>query len=112
MPKLGFIAEFIAGGWVITLFGAIGMIIRYISGNIKYISVVDTILKILSSAMFTTLVWALIDHHTDIYSWVKALLYGLSGLIGPEIIKGLVFLGSKFANNPIETVKEIKDLND
>ena len=47
----------------------------------------------------TTLVWFLIEP-TDISSFYKAMCYGLTGFISPELIGGLVNFGEKFSKNP------------
>ncbi len=108
MNKSTLIQDFVNGGWIFSVIGGIGMLIRFLSGNIKFISFADFFMKITSSMLLTSVFWALLEPREEIYSWVKAIAYGLAGLIGPELVKGIVALGGKFASDPLQVVKDLK----
>lgn len=101
-PEKSIIREFLNGGWVITLIGGAAMMARLLSFNEK-MSIVEYLKKIFIAATTCSIAWALLDH-TDIDSVYKAITYGVIGVISPELISGIVYLGEKFSADPLRVL--------
>ena len=97
-PEKSLLREFINGGWLVPLVGAAAMLARLLSSNSK-LTIVDQVKKILIAAIASGIAWFILEQ-TDVSSLVKAMTYGIIGVISPEVIDGIVKLGKKFANNP------------
>lgn len=95
--------EFIQGGWIVPIIGGIAMFTRMLVSDTK-LHWVEQIKRVAIAMMATTAVWFLIEP-TDISSFYKAMIYGLTGLISPEIINGIVSFGQKFSKNPEKYIK-------
>ena len=95
--------EFIQGGWIVPIIGGIAMFTRMLVSDNK-LHWVEQIKRVAIAMMATTAVWFLIEP-TDISSFYKAMIYGLTGLISPEIISGIVAFGQKFSKNPEKYIK-------
>ena len=98
--------EFINGGWLITLLGALAMLARLFASANKH-TIIDQIKKIIAAAVSSTIAWFILEQ-TDISSLIKAMSYGIIGVITPEIISGIVKLGKMFAKKPIDVIKDLK----
>jgi uncharacterized membrane protein YeaQ/YmgE (transglycosylase-associated protein family) len=66
------------------------------------------IIKNILSAMITSLLAWFILEQFEIDSLYKALIYGLTGLNSPEILKGILKITTAFSNNPGEFISNIK----
>tara|TARA_R110000868_G_scaffold198320_1_gene444632 strand:+ start:113 stop:433 length:321 start_codon:yes stop_codon:yes gene_type:complete len=97
-PEKSLLREFINGGWLVPLVGAAAMLARLLSSSGK-LTIVDQIKKILTAAIASGIAWFILEQ-TDVSSLVKAMTYGIIGVISPEVIDGIVKLGKSFANNP------------
>jgi hypothetical protein len=96
--------EFISGGWVVPLVGALAMFARLLTAP-NPIPVVQQIKKIAAAAVASGIAWFVLEQ-TDIGSLTKAVTYGIIGVISPEIINGIVKLGKRFEKNPINFIEK------
>ena len=76
------------------------MLARLLSSNSK-LTIVDQVKKILTAAIASGIAWFILEQ-TDVSSLVKAMTYGIIGVISPEVIDGIVKLGKRFADNPLK----------
>lgn len=97
-PHRNLFEEFINGGWIVPIMGGLAMFTRILVTD-PSLHWLDQLKKIGIAIIATTLAWFLIEP-TEISSFYKAMCYGLTGFISPEIIGGLVNFGEKFSKNP------------
>lgn len=97
-PEKSLIREFVNGGWIIPLIGAASMVARLLSTNDKT-GIVCQFKKIFVASLTSTIMWALI-HDIHLLDLHKAVIYGVTGVISPEIIQGIVNLGRRFSKSP------------
>lgn len=96
--------EFLNGGWIIPVIGAASMIARIISTN-DTTGIVCQLKKIFVASLTSTIMWALI-HDLALLDLHKAVIYGITGVISPEIIQGVVNFGKKFSKSPDKFIKK------
>lgn len=96
--------EFLNGGWIIPVIGAASMVARLVSTN-DSTGIVCQLKKIFVASLTSTIMWALI-HDLALLDLHKAVIYGITGVISPEIIQGIVNLGNKFSKNPDKFIKK------
>ena len=109
-PEKSLLKEFINGGWIIPFVGALTMITRLISSPIE-LTIFDQFKKISAAAILSGVAWVIIDsgailQSTEISSLYKAIIYGVVGVVSPEIINGIVNLARKFEKNPEKFIKK------
>ena len=80
------IREFLDGGWVIPVIGAAGM-------------------NVLAAAILSGILWFVL-HDAPISDFIKAISYGVVGVVAPEIINGIIALAKKFERNPDKFLKK------
>ncbi len=98
LPEKSLMQEFMDGGWLIPLVGASAMLARLLSSNTN-ISILEQFKKIVAAALSSGIAWVVLEH-TDISSLYKAIVYGIIGVISPEVIAGIVKLGKRFSDSP------------
>lgn len=98
------IKEFLTGGWLVALIGAAGMIARLLTDDAKT-TLRQQIQRILAAAISATVAWFILES-TDLSSLTKAVIYGIIGVISPEILQGLTHLAKRFAKNPEKFLKK------
>lgn len=98
------IQEFLDGGWIIPLIGAASMFARLLSMNDRS-GIVNQFKKIFVASLTSTIMWALI-HDLPLLDLHKAVIYGVTGVISPEIIQGIVNFGRKFSKSPDKFIKK------
>lgn len=103
-PEKSLIREFLNGGWIIPLIGAASMLARLVSMSDRS-GVVNQLKKIFVASLTSTIMWALI-HNLDLLDLHKAVIYGITGVISPEIIQGVVNLGKRFSKSPEKFIKK------
>ena len=103
-PEKSLIREFLNGGWIIPLIGAASMLARLVSMSDRS-GVVNQLKKIFVASLTSTIMWALI-HDLNLLDLHKAVIYGITGVISPEIIHGIVNLGKKFSKTPEKFIKK------
>lgn len=96
--------EFFAGGWLVAIVGAAGMIARLMSDDAK-ITIREQVKKVTTAAICSVVVWFLLEN-IDLSSLTKAIIYGITGVISPEILQGLTKLAQQFAKNPKKFIKK------
>jgi hypothetical protein len=97
-PEKSLLGEFLNGGWIIPVIGAASMIARIVSTN-DTTGLVSQLKRIFVASLTSTIMWALI-HDLALLDLHKAVIYGITGVISPEIIQGLINLGKKFSKSP------------
>lgn len=103
-PEKSLIREFLNGGWLVPLVGAAAMLARLISSDTK-LSIGEQIKKILTAAIASGIAWFILEQ-TDVSSLIKAMTYGIIGVVSPEIIDGIVKIGKSFAKNPTNFIRK------
>jgi len=96
--------EFLNGGWIIPVIGAASMLARLVSMN-DTTGIVCQLKKIFVASLTSTIMWALI-HDLALLDLHKAVIYGITGVISPEIIQGIVNFGKKFSKSPDKFIKK------
>jgi len=92
------IQKFLESGWIIPLIGGGGMIARLLSADTTF-TLKQQIKKIVTASVASTIAWFVLEQ-TDMSSLSRAVIYGVIGVISPEIISGLVRLANKFEKYP------------
>jgi len=103
-PQKSLLQEFIEGGWIIALIGTGAMVARILSVNEKN-TIVENMKKIVAATISSAIVWALL-RGLDIPDLYEAIIYGITGVISPEIIQGIVRIGKRFSKNPEKYIKK------
>jgi hypothetical protein len=103
-PEKSLIREFLNGGWIIPLIGAASMLARLVSMSDRS-GVVNQLKKIFVASLTSTIMWALI-HDLNLLDLHKAVIYGITGVISPEIIQGVVNFGKRFSKSPEKFIKK------
>ena len=103
-PEKSLLNEFLDGGWIIPLIGAASMFARLLSTNDRS-GIVCQLKKVFVASLASTIVWALIQD-IQLLDLHKAVIYGITGVISPEIIQGIVNLGKRFSKAPETFVKK------
>ena len=103
-PEKSLLNEFLDGGWIIPLIGAASMFARLLSTNDRS-GIVCQLKKVFVASLASTIVWALIQD-VQLLDLHKAVIYGITGVISPEIIQGIVNLGKRFSKAPETFVKK------
>tara|TARA_R110002020_G_scaffold475923_1_gene714570 strand:+ start:3257 stop:3574 length:318 start_codon:yes stop_codon:yes gene_type:complete len=103
-PEKSLLREFLSGGWVVPLIGAAAMLARLLSGD-GGLTIIQQLKRILTAAIAAGIAWFILEQ-TEISSLTKAITYGIIGVISPEVIKGVVKLGKRFAENPEKIIKK------
>ena len=98
MDLKNLIREFLNGGWIIPLIGAAGMIARMLTYQGKY-SLKSFLRNVLAAAILSGILWFVL-HDAPISDFIKAISYGVIGVVSPEIINGIIVLAKKFEKNP------------
>jgi len=109
-PEKSLIREFINGGWIIPFIGALTMVTRLISSPVE-LTMFEQLKKICAASILSGVAWVIIDSGTvlqssEISSLYKAIIYGIIGVVSPEIINGIVNLARKFEKNPEKFIKK------
>lgn len=100
------ISEFLQGGWLAPVIAGMGMTMRLLVDD-KTTGVVDLIKKVVLSVLASLTTWLIIKDML-LPDWSYAVIYGVIGLVSPEIIMGLLKIGAKFGKDPIGFVRSIK----
>lgn len=97
-PQKSLIQAFIDGGWLVPLIGASGMIARILSSH-ERITAGLLFKRIPAAAISSAIAWYILEQ-TTIDSLYKAVIYGIVGVISPEVIDGIVRIAKRVSNNP------------
>ncbi len=91
-------------GCLTAVIGGAGMTARLLANPIKG-TAWDSIRRILMAAIVSTIAWFIVEQ-IEVSSLVKAITYGVAGVVSPEIIDGLTSLAQKYAKNPGKLLKK------
>jgi hypothetical protein len=91
-------------GWLTAVIGGAGMTARLLANPIKG-TAWDSIRRILMAAIVSTIAWFIVEQ-IEVSSLVKAITYGVAGVVSPEILDGLTSLAQKYAKNPGKLLKK------
>lgn len=97
-PPTNLIQKFLESGWIIPLIGGGGMIARLLSADSTF-TLKQQLKRIITASVASTITWFVLEQ-TDMSSLSKAVIYGVIGVISPEIISGLIRLANKFEKYP------------
>ena len=103
-PQKSLVQAFLDGGWLVPLIGAAGMIARILSSK-ESITVELLCKRIPAAAISSGIAWYILEQ-TDISSLYKAVIYGIVGVILPEVIEGIVTLAKRIAKNPSRFIRK------
>jgi len=98
MEEKDLLMEFLRGGWIVALIGALGMVARSFMDGVKR-TYTEQIKRIIAAAICSTIAWFILEQ-VEVSSLTKAISYGITGVISPEILQGLTLLSKKFAKKP------------
>ena len=104
MEEKDILMEFLRGGWIVALIGALGMLARSFMDGIKR-SCAEQTKRIIAAAICSTIAWFILEQ-VDVSSLTKAISYGITGVISPEILQGVTTLSKKFAKKPEDFLKK------
>ena len=96
--------EFLDGGWVIPVIGAAGMIARMLTYKGK-VSIKSFLRNVIAAALLSGILWFILKD-APISDFIKAISYGVVGVVAPEIINGIIALAKKFEKNPDKFFKK------
>lgn len=96
--------EFLSGGWLVAIIGAAAMVARLLSDDTKF-TIKQQLKKIVTASICSVIVWFLLEN-IELNSLTKAIIYGITGVISPEILQGLTRLAQQFAKNPKKFIKK------
>ena len=100
--------EFLSGGWLVAIIGAAGMIARLLTDDTKA-TFASQMKKIFVASICSIIAWFLLEN-IDMSSLSKAVIYGVIGVISPEIVTGLVKLAKIFADDPKKLLSSVTSL--
>lgn len=106
MEEKSIIRDFLAGGWLIPLIGAAGMLARMLTDKTRR-TCKQFLKNILSAAILSAIAWFIL-RDAPFGDFVKAICYGVVGVVAPEIISGIILLGKRFEKNPENFIKKTK----
>jgi hypothetical protein len=109
-PEKSLLKEFMNDGWVVVLIGVFAMFSRLLADKTD-LNVAEQFKRITTAAILSGIAWAIIDSGfilatNDISSLIKAIIYGIIGVISPEILGGIVRIGKIFEKNPEKFIKK------
>ena len=92
------IKDFITGGWIVSVVGGLGMAARLLIEG-KQMPIIAYIKRILAAIICSTIAWFILEQ-IDVNSLTKAICYGITGVVSPEVISGVVLLAKKVSKKP------------
>lgn len=98
------IREFLTGGWIVALIGGLGMLARNILDNVER-SHTEHFKRILAAVICSTIAWFILEQ-VEVSSLVKAICYGIIGVVSPELINGIVKLAKKYSKKPQDIINK------
>jgi hypothetical protein len=96
--------EFMDGGWIIPIIGAAGMVARMLTYKGAY-SIRTFIRNVIAASILSGILWFVLQD-APISDFIKAISYGVVGVVSPEIINGIIALAKKFEKNPDKFLKK------
>jgi hypothetical protein len=94
------------GGWLVLCIGGASMLARLSLGGEK-MTTMECIKRIFAAIVCGLITWMILEN-VDIPYVYKVILYSLSGLNAPEVLKGVTKIMKGFGEDPVEFVKELR----
>jgi hypothetical protein len=91
-------------GWLTAVIGGAGMTARLLANPIQG-TPWDSVRRIFMAAIVSSIAWFVVEQ-IEVSSFVKAITYGVAGVISPEIIDGLTTLAKRYSKNPSKLLKK------
>ena len=91
-------------GWLTAVIGGAGMTARLLANPIKG-TAWDSIRRILMAAIVSTIAWVVVEQ-VEVSSLIKAITYGVAGVVAPEVLDALTLLAKKYSKNPGKLLKK------
>jgi len=98
------IREFLTGGWIVAVIGALGMFARSLLDGVER-SHVEHFKRILAAAICSVIAWFVLEQ-VEVSSLTKAISYGIVGVVSPEVLQGVTALAKRFAKKPQDFVNK------
>ena len=98
MDDKNLLREFLSGGWIVSLIGTLGMTARILASG-KKISIIEFFRNIVAASICSGISWFVLEQ-VEMASFTKAIVYGVVGVVSPELLTGIVKLAKGFAKNP------------
>jgi hypothetical protein len=98
------IREFITGGWIVSVVGGLGMAARLLIEG-KEMTIKDYCRRILAAVLCSGIAWFILEQ-IAVSSLVKAICYGITGVVSPELVSGVVLLAKRFSRKPENYIKK------
>jgi hypothetical protein len=96
--------DFITGGWVVSVIGGLGMAARLLLESRK-MTIIEYIKRILAAVICSSIAWFILEQ-IDVSSLTKAICYGITGVVSPEIVSCIILLAKKFSKKPEDLLKK------
>jgi hypothetical protein len=96
--------EFITGGWIVSLVGGLGMLARLLLEGRK-MTIIEYSRRILAAIICTSIAWFILEQ-IDVTSLTRAISYGITGVVSPEVVSGVILLAKKFSKKPEDYIKK------
>jgi hypothetical protein len=91
-------------GWLTAVIGGAGMTARLLANPIGG-TAWNSVRRIFMAAIVSSIAWFVVEQ-IEVSSFVKAITYGVAGVISPEIIDGLTTLAKRYSKNPSKLLKK------
>ncbi len=104
LDEKNLLKEFITGGWVVALVGALGMLARNLMDGVSR-SHLEHFKRILAAAICSTIAWFILEQ-VEVSSLTKAISYGVVGVVSPEILQAITTLSKRLAKRPQDLIKK------
>jgi hypothetical protein len=98
MDDKNLLREFLSGGWIVSLVGTLGMTARILASG-KKISIIEFFRNIAAASICSGISWFVLEQ-VEMASLTKAVVYGVVGVVSPELLTGIVKIAKGFAKNP------------
>lgn len=97
---------FFEGGWYVMMMGAGGAIARILNSDKRH-TMWDFFRKLIVAAIAAGISWFVLEH-SSFSSFTKAIVYGIIGVVSPELIDGIIVLSKKIVRDfPYSFIKYI-----
>lgn len=95
--------EFLTGGWIVSVVGGLGMAARLLIEG-KERTLFDYTRRILAAILCSTIAWFILEQ-VEVSTLTKAICYGITGVVSPEIVAALITLAKKISKKPEDYIK-------
>ena len=96
--------DFVTGGWIVSVVGGLGMAARLLLEG-KKMTIIEHFKRILAAVICSSIAWFVLEQ-IAVSSLTKAICYGITGVVSPEIVSGIILLAKKFSKKPEDLIKK------